>query len=139
MSSACIFERRRLLQQHDIGAAVGNFVRLRGEISTTEVNVPSGDAQPAASTRRRGGGGGGGGGLEPGANQTLTRCRLTLPVSNTTRIDCVPAFSVTVFRTVVQVCQPPVDGTPTPPVLSSPLNSTCSVPPPTEATRKSKL
>src|SRR5688572_28160582 len=41
----------------------------------------------------------------------------------------VPAVSDTVFVIVVHVFQPPVLGTLIPPVLSTPLNSTCMVPP----------
>src|SRR5512133_1655442 len=44
------------------------------------------------------------------------------------RITCVPAARLTVFVTSVQFCQPPVEGTLRPPVLSTPPNRTFTTP-----------
>src|SRR5215211_7888721 len=77
----------------------------------------------------------------------VTRIQSKLPIpevdpliSITNRRTCAPPARVTpLVRTVVQVCQLPVSGTVSGPVLSAPFTSIWKVPPePADATRTSK-
>src|SRR5690349_14501902 len=79
--------------------------------------------------------GGGGTTGATGATTGLTRSHVRFPTAlgpllmKTTFISWAPAFSVTVFETVAQVCQPPVLGIVRVPVALTPPNSTRNVPP----------
>src|SRR5262249_57551275 len=71
----------------------------------------------------------------------VKRSQLTLkpPESRARRITWLPALSVTPLLTVVQFCQPPVEGRLTLPLTFAPSISTCSVPPvERDATRASR-
>src|SRR5580765_4536102 len=66
----------------------------------------------------------------------VAESKLKPPVSDSTVICCVPAPSVAVNETVVQFCQPPVDGTVTAcQTLLDVLKPTWTRPPPGDATR----
>src|SRR5512138_2496172 len=75
------------------------------------------------------GGGVVGGGVPPLVR--LTQLRLNPAASTAMRMTCWPAVSEKLLEvTVVQVCQPPVDGMDIVPVTFAPSISACSEPPP---------
>src|SRR5688572_9972150 len=85
-----------------------------------------------------GGGGGGGGacGVESRIQFTFPTLAVVPATSSDTRSTWTPSLSSTFLPIVVKVCHPPVFGTTSCPVLSTPSTSTCSFAfDPVEATR----